>query len=126
VTIREADEPALEVAAYEPVEAFAPTADHLAVYAGTFHSDDAEATLRVAVETDALVVHRRPDTRITLTPVYEDVFRSGMGLVRFHRDGSGTVTGIGLRQARVHDIRFQRIGDAIPGVPAAPATGEVR
>jgi CubicO group peptidase (beta-lactamase class C family) len=122
-TIREADEPPLEVAAYEPVEAFAPTADDLAVYAGTFHSDDAETTLRVGVEGDGLVAHRRPDTRITLTPVYQDVFRSGMGLVRFHRGADGAVTGIGLRQARVHDMRFERVGDGPADGAASPRQG---
>lgn len=109
VTVRGADDEPYEAGAYEPVEAFEPTAVELGGYAGAFHSEDAETTLTLAVEDGELVMRRRPDSRLTLTPVYRDVFRSPLGLIRFERDGDGPVTGFGLRQARVHDMRFQRL-----------------
>jgi CubicO group peptidase (beta-lactamase class C family) len=96
---------------YEPVDAFAPTAVELAAYVGTYHSDDAETTLLLRAEDGRLVAYRRAGARFELTPVYQDVFRSGLGLVRFHRDETGRIAELGLRQQRVHDLRFQRIGD---------------
>lgn len=109
VTVRHADDEPHEVGVYEPVEAYTPGAEELEVYIGSFHSDDAETTFTVRVEDDQLVMHRRPDTRVVLTPVYPDVFRGRLGLVRFHRDHRGVISELGLRQSRVHDLRFQRI-----------------
>jgi hypothetical protein len=37
-----------------------------------------------------------------------DVFNSPLGMIRFIRDASGTVTELSVRQARVYDMRFQR------------------
>jgi CubicO group peptidase (beta-lactamase class C family) len=98
-------------ATFAPVDAFDPDAAALGAYAGTFHSDDAETTLTLRVEDGALVAARRPGTRFVLTPLYPDTFRSGLGLIRFHRDPSGRINALGLRQSRVHDLRFVRIGD---------------
>lgn len=110
-TVRHADDQPHEVAAYEPVEAFAPGATELAAYTGTFHSDDAEATFTLSVQRGQLAMHRRDGARLVLTPVYPDVFRTGLGLVRFHRDGQGRISEFGVRQARVYDMRFQRVAD---------------
>jgi CubicO group peptidase (beta-lactamase class C family) len=97
-------------AAFEPVDAFEPTASELAAYAGRFHSDDAETTFEARVDEGRLVLHRRPDARIVLVPAYRDVFRGAeLGLVRFERDAAGRVTGFVLRQARVHGLEFRRM-----------------
>lgn len=108
VTVAGADDEPIQLAAYEPVAAYDPTPAQLAEYAGTYHSPDAEATFAVAVEDGELVMLRRPADRFPLRPVYADVFR-GPGLVRFHRDASGGIVELGVRQARVHDIRFHRV-----------------
>lgn len=98
---------------YEPVDEFAPTAGRLDVYSGTFHSDDAEATLVVAVEDGRLVARRRPDARFELEPVYEDAFDAdGLGRLRFDLGADGRATALGLRQGRVYDMRFQRVADS--------------
>jgi CubicO group peptidase (beta-lactamase class C family) len=80
----------------------------LAGYAGTYVSDEAETTLVAGVDGDALVLKRRPDTVIRLTPVYADAFRGSIGFVRFHRDAAGQIVSLGVTQDRVWDMRFQR------------------
>ncbi|MEX0979921.1 MAG: hypothetical protein WDZ89_02435, partial [Gemmatimonadota bacterium] len=88
----------------------------LATYEGTYHSRDAETTLTVALEDGALVAHRRPATRIELTPGdAPDTFRSSLGGIRFIREGNGPVNEFSLSQARVYDLRFHRV----PGDGAA-------
>ena len=98
---------------YEPVEEFAPAAGQLDAYAGTFHSDDAETTLVVAVEDGRLVARRRPDARFELEPAYEHAFNGGgLGRLRFDLGADGRAEGFGIRQGRVYDMRFQRVADS--------------
>ncbi len=80
----------------------------LAGYAGTYNSDEAETTLVAAVDGDALVLKRRPDSVIRLTPVYADAFRGSIGFVRFHRGNGGQITGLSVTQDRVWEMRFAR------------------
>jgi CubicO group peptidase (beta-lactamase class C family) len=93
---------------YERTSVFTPSAAQLAEYAGVFMSDEAETTLTIAVEENELVARRRPDTKVRLTAVYKDAFRSPSGLVRFHRDASGRPTELSLVSGRVWDMRFRR------------------
>jgi hypothetical protein len=98
---------------YEPVAEFAPTAGQLDAYAGTYHSDDAETTLVVAVEDGRLVARRRPDARFELEPIHEDAFNAGsLGRIRFDRGADGRADAFGMRQGRVYDMRFQRVADS--------------
>jgi hypothetical protein len=95
---------------YEPVPDFAPTTADLAAYTGEFYSPDAETALVISVENGRLIGKRRPDTRIEFTPVYPDAFQaSSLGFVRFLRDGTGRVMQLSVRQARVYDLRFERV-----------------
>jgi CubicO group peptidase (beta-lactamase class C family) len=77
-------------------------------YAGTYGSDEAETTLVAAVDGGALVLKRRPDGVIRLTPVYADAFRSSLGFVRFERSIGGQVNGLNVTQDRVWQMRFER------------------
>ncbi|MBM3790423.1 MAG: beta-lactamase family protein, partial [Acidobacteria bacterium] len=95
-----------EDAVFEPVPEFHPTAGQLAAFAGEFYSPDAEAALVAVVEEGKLVLRRRPDTKIELTPAYEDAFTGSLGLIRFLRDAGGNVTELSVRQDRVYDLRF--------------------
>ena len=105
--IRETSEPD-EPVVYEPVPDFTPTPADLGAYAGEYHSTDAEVTLVAAVEDGRLVLRRRPDTRIQLTPVYPDAFDGSLGRIRFIRDAAGRITELSVRQARVWDLRFDK------------------
>jgi CubicO group peptidase (beta-lactamase class C family) len=94
---------------YERAKKAAPTPAHLQELVGTYVSDEAETTLVAAVDGGSLVLKRRPDTVITLTPQYADAFSAPqIGLVIFRRDGSGKVTSLTVSQDRVWGLRFAR------------------
>jgi CubicO group peptidase (beta-lactamase class C family) len=79
-------------------------------YAGEYYSPDAEVTYHAVVQDGSLYFRRRPDTRLVLESVGDDTFRtSGLGTIRFIRDGSGHVTQFSVQQARVYDLRFDRV-----------------
>ncbi len=94
---------------YEKVEHWTPTATELEGMTGEYASDEAEVTFQVALEKDHLVIHRRPDSSIVLTPTYRDGFSSSIGSVRFLRDSAGRVTELSVGEQRVWDMRFRRV-----------------
>jgi hypothetical protein len=81
------------------------------VYAGTYVSDDAETTLTAAVANGKLVLRRRPDTTIALTPLYPDAFSAdqGLGTVIFRRDAGGRPTALSVVQDRVWNMPFGKL-----------------
>jgi CubicO group peptidase (beta-lactamase class C family) len=94
---------------FERATAWTPNATELAALAGTYVSEEAELTLTAAVENGALVLKRRPDTTIRLTPLYKDAFSGSIGTVIFRR---GPTTELSVVQDRVWDLRFTRRGGA--------------
>ena len=82
-----------------------PSATELAALTGSYVSDEAELTLTVAVEQGRLVLKRRPDTTIALTPLYTNAFRGSMGTVVFR---PGKTMEMSVSQDRVWDLRFHR------------------
>ena len=85
-----------------------PDAAELAALAGSYWSDEAETLLIAAVDQAALVLKRRPDAVIRLTPIARDKFRGSIGTVTFLRNASGTVEALSVNQERVWDLRFAR------------------
>jgi CubicO group peptidase (beta-lactamase class C family) len=77
-------------------------------YVGKFASDEAEVVMTTATEGEALVLKRRPDSTIRLTPIYADAFRSALGFIRFNRDAAGRVTGFSVSQDRVWSLIFTK------------------
>ena len=53
-----------------------PANANLAALTGEHVSGEAEVTLRAALEQARLIIHRRPDASIPLTPAYRDAFTS--------------------------------------------------
>ena len=62
------------VVAFERVTAATPSAADLQQLTGAYLSDDAETTFTATVEGTSLVLKRRPDASIRLTPLYKDAF----------------------------------------------------
>jgi CubicO group peptidase (beta-lactamase class C family) len=94
---------------FERVPPARPSSEDLRAFEGTYDSGEAETTLTATVEGDALVITRRPDTRLPLTPIYADAFRAqALGTLLFRRDGTGRVTALSVIQDRVWDLRFTR------------------
>ena len=96
---------------YSRVQPASYTDDQLARFAGTYVSDEAETTLTAVVENHALVLKRRPDTTIALTPLYPGAFSAdhGLGTVVFRMDGSGHASELSVIQDRVWDLRFRKL-----------------
>ncbi|HTA68323.1 MAG TPA: serine hydrolase domain-containing protein [Bryobacteraceae bacterium] len=94
---------------YEKVERWNPTPSELEAITGEYASDEAEVSFHVALEKDRLVIHRRPDATIALTPTYRDGFSSSLGSVRFLRDSAGRFTELSIGEQRVWDMRFRRV-----------------
>jgi CubicO group peptidase (beta-lactamase class C family) len=93
---------------YDRVAAAKPTLDQLKEFEGVFASDEIETTLTVMAEADRLVILRRPDAILPLTPVFADGFSSALGWVVFRRDRSGRIVALSVSQDRVWDLRFIR------------------
>lgn len=98
---------------YERVEPARPSADQLKEFVGRYLSDEIETTLNVVVESDRLVIRRRPDSTVTLTPVYADGFSSALGWITFRRDESNHVVALSVSQERVWDLRFTRQRESV-------------
>jgi hypothetical protein len=94
---------------YERVPRANPSRTDLEAMTGAYASDEAEVTLKVALEQNGLVIHRRPDAVIPLTPTYRDGFSSSMGSVRFIRDSGGRVIEMSIGGSRMWDLRLPRI-----------------
>jgi CubicO group peptidase (beta-lactamase class C family) len=96
------------LAALKRDESYRPSAAALAAFAGTYDSGEAEATLTIAVEGDALVLERRPGSKVTLRPRAADTFDGGVGTLVFRRGADGRVAELSVVQDRVWDLRFRR------------------
>jgi hypothetical protein len=95
------------VTRYERVSTEAPSDSQLKSLVGSYRSDEAEVDLEIAVVDGNLVIKRRPNVMIALTPAYPDVFSGSIGVIRFHRAGD-RVTGFSVVQDRVWDLRFTK------------------
>jgi len=94
---------------YDRVTPARPTAQELQEYAGTYVSDEAEVEIRAVVENGSLVLKRRPDSSIGLSPTYRDGFTAETyGTIVFRRGADGRIEGLSVSQARVWDLRFAR------------------
>ena len=99
--------------AYEKVAPWKPSAQDLQAFAGTFVSDDAEVEFTAAMSGERLVLKRRPNVEILLTPAYADAFTTRdrsdgpqLGTVIFTRDASGRPSEFSVVQDRVWNMRF--------------------
>jgi CubicO group peptidase (beta-lactamase class C family) len=88
-----------------------PGSADLEAFAGAYVSDEAETTLTAAVENGQLVLKRRPDTTIALTPTYADAFTAdhGLGTVIFKRDAGGRPAELHVVEDRVWNMPFRKV-----------------
>ena len=86
-----------------------PDAEALAAFSGEFESLEAEVTYRAAVENGKLVLHRRTDQPIVLTPTDKDGFTSAIGAISFLRGANGQVAEMSVGRPRVWDLRLRKV-----------------
>ena len=86
-----------------------PRSGGKANYAGTFYSDELDATFTVTLKGDTVMLQRDSDLEASaLEPAADGAFRwSGM-TVRFEHGGEGAVGTLVVDAGRVRDIRFAR------------------
>ena len=89
-----------------------PTPAELAAIAGTYVSDEADATLQVVAKAGMLFIQPadRPSVIEPMRPLFKDGFTRPGGLMRIQRDKAGKVTGFRYQGGRVWDLRFRRVG----------------
>jgi CubicO group peptidase (beta-lactamase class C family) len=85
-----------------------PSNGELEGYAGIYTSDEAEATFTIALDRDALVLKRRPDTVMRLAATGADTFDAPLGGIRFIRDAAGKIVELSVATGRVFDMRFRK------------------
>jgi CubicO group peptidase (beta-lactamase class C family) len=109
---------------YRRAQPHAPSAAELQAFDGRYHSDDLGTVLEIVPGKDGLVMRfeRSPDKALELAPVDRDTYMRSMMVVRFRRDGSGTVVGFDYGNPVVRNITFTRLGDraAARDTSAAP------
>ncbi len=78
-------------------------------FAGIYASPDAETEIRIELQGEQLVAHRRPADTFDLEPVYENTFLArGFGLIRFVQDAGGELSQFIYSNGRVYDLRFEK------------------
>jgi len=94
---------------YEPWVGRQPTAAELAVFAGSYYSDELDAVYAVSVRDSTLVAKVRDVPEMVLTQTGPESFsRSGMGAFRFTRGKNGKVDGFLMFAGRVRNLRFAK------------------
>jgi CubicO group peptidase (beta-lactamase class C family) len=84
-----------------------PTRAELARYAGTYYSEELDATYTVTATDSTLVLRTRMGEPKTLRPEYGDVF-SGDFLLEFTRDAKRSVNGMLMSSGRVRRVTFTK------------------
>ncbi|MFT4604593.1 MAG: CubicO group peptidase (beta-lactamase class C family) [Rhodothermales bacterium] len=94
---------------FERVLSWEPDIEALKSLEGGYHSAEAEVTYYLTLDATGLKIADRYGAASLMTPLYEDAFRSRLGIMRVVRDSRGRTTGLRLTQSRVWDLHFERV-----------------
>ena len=79
-------------------------------YAGTWHSDEADATITITIGEAGLLASRRPGERGALRPTADDEFMAGGGVtLRFERGADGRPARLFVSVSRALNVPFVRV-----------------
>ncbi|HEX3554209.1 MAG TPA: serine hydrolase domain-containing protein [Thermoanaerobaculia bacterium] len=95
---------------YREVQTVTLKPEELAAYAGTYTSEELDATWTIQAAAGHLVVRGKRGPSAPLESAFADAFLGPAGLMRFARDGQGKVTGFLVGAGRARDLRFIRAG----------------
>jgi len=94
---------------HERVEPASYTPEQLAQFAGTYFSEEIDATYTVSLAGDKLVLRRKNVDDAPLQLLFADTFLSvGSGTLNFKRDPQNHVTGFVVNTGRVRNLRFTK------------------
>jgi CubicO group peptidase (beta-lactamase class C family) len=102
--------PGLGRRSLEAIPPFTPPKGALARYAGEYASPELGVGYRIAVESDALVLHAPHQPADSLRPTIRDEFESpALGItLRFTRGAGGLMAGFTVAAGRTQGLRFNR------------------
>jgi CubicO group peptidase (beta-lactamase class C family) len=92
------------------VSKWTPSPTDLADLSGNWHSEEAQSSIKIAVEGDKAFVVIRPVAKIPLTPIYPDHFSAQGYVVWFTRDSAGKIDKMHVGTGRMRDMLFERAG----------------
>ncbi len=93
-------------------EPWAPTAEELASYAGTYYSAEVLSVYELTVEDGTLTAHHARYGEVPMKPMQKDSFGSdelGLQAVTFVRDDDGKVMAFLVSNGRTRGVRFERV-----------------
>jgi CubicO group peptidase (beta-lactamase class C family) len=94
---------------FDRFEAFKPSAEELAQYAGTYESSELQAKYKFAVRDGKLTLAMNWQEPAVLAPSERDEFHGGAGVsFVFRRDAQGHVAAVDVFAGRVRNISFTR------------------
>jgi hypothetical protein len=98
-----------EVRRFVPEQEWKPAPADLASFKGDWFSEEAGATLTIAVEADKMFIKQRPATSLAMQPIYKDHFDVEGYVVWFTRDKNGKIDGMHVGASRMRDMPFVRV-----------------
>jgi CubicO group peptidase (beta-lactamase class C family) len=98
-----------ETVTYTRADTVTLTPAQLAEYAGSYRSEEADATHTWKIEKGQLVLYVNDRRLGVLEPTYKDGFVRGGTEIDVQRDGKGRVSGFVVEAGRVRHLRFTRV-----------------
>lgn len=98
-----------EVRRFVPEKEWMPAPADLASFKGDWFSEEAGATITVAVEGDKAFIKQRPAMSLPMQPLYKDHFSVQGYIVWFTRDKGGKVNELHVGSSRMRDMPFARV-----------------
>ena len=98
-----------EVRRFVPEKEWTPTPAELASFKGDWFSEEAGATLTVAVEADKAFIKQRPVMSLPMQSLYKDHFAVQGYIIWFTRDKNGKVNAMHVGAGRMRDMPFVRV-----------------
>lgn len=98
-----------EVRRFALEKEWTPTPAELASLKGDWFSEEAGATLTVAVDADKPFIKQRPAMSLPMQPLYKDHFAVQGYVIWFTRDKNGKVNGMHVGTSRMRDMPFVRV-----------------
>jgi CubicO group peptidase (beta-lactamase class C family) len=94
---------------HERVEPASYTSEQLAQFAGTYYSEEIDATYTISLQANKLVLRRKNVDEAPLQLLFADTFSSvGSGTLSFTRNNQNQISGFLVSTGRVRKLRFNK------------------
>ena len=98
-----------EVRRFVPEKEWTPTPADLTSFKGDWFSEEAGATLTVAIDGDKAFVKQRPAMSLPMQPLYKDHFTVPGYILWITRDKNGKIDSLHVGASRMRDMPFVRV-----------------